>query len=97
MFFSNGRKGFPFPRSNGKNGYLCLRPKEKKMAHLTSEQRYTISVMLEKKISQSEIAATIGRHKSVVSREIRRNSDRRNGQYRSDLAQKKYEDRLRGC
>ena len=32
------------------------------MAHLTSEQRYTISVMLEKKISQSEIAATIGRH-----------------------------------
>ena len=32
------------------------------MAHLTSEQRYTISVMLEKKISQSEIATTIGRH-----------------------------------
>lgn len=81
----------------GKTAIFASVLKKKKMAHLTSEQRYTISVMLEKKISQSEIAATIGRHKSVVSREIRRNSDRRNGQYRSDLAQKKYEDRLRGC
>ena len=36
---------------------------------------------------------TIGRDKSVVSREIRRNCDKRSGQYRADLAQRKYDQR----
>jgi IS30 family transposase len=63
------------------------------MSHLSQEQRYTISVMLEKNYSQKEIAATICKHKSVVSRELKRNCDLRNGAYRSDLAQRKYEQR----
>ena len=59
------------------------------MAHLTAEQRYTISRMLKLGHSQSSIARTIDKDKSVVSREIRRNSDGRSGEYRSDLAQRK--------
>jgi transposase, IS30 family len=61
------------------------------MSHLSQEQRYTISVMLGKDYSQKEIAETICRHKSVVSRETKRNCDLRNGIYRSDLAQRKYD------
>ena len=42
---------------------------------LTSEQRYTISVLLQKKCSLSFIAKTIGVCVSTVSREKRRNSN----------------------
>ena len=42
---------------------------------LTSEQRYTISVLLQKKCSFSFIAKTIGVSVSTVSREKRRNSN----------------------
>jgi IS30 family transposase len=42
---------------------------------LTSEQRYTISVLLQKKMTQSFIAETIGVSVSTVSREIKRNSN----------------------
>ena len=42
---------------------------------LTSEQRYTISVLLQKKCSLSFIAKTIGICVSTVSREKRRNSN----------------------
>ncbi|MCH8533875.1 MAG: helix-turn-helix domain-containing protein [Flavobacteriaceae bacterium] len=59
------------------------------MAHLTVEQRYTISRMLKLGHSQSSIARTIDKDKSVVSREIRRNSDGRSGEYCSDLAPRK--------
>ncbi|MEZ4907952.1 MAG: helix-turn-helix domain-containing protein [Saprospiraceae bacterium] len=34
--------------------------------HLTLEQRYTISVMIQNKYSQIDIAKTIGKHKFVV-------------------------------
>ena len=60
------------------------------MKHLTKEQRYTISVMLEQGFTQKEIADTIGKDKSVVSREIKRNRDKRNGKYDADLAHRKY-------
>lgn len=63
------------------------------MKHLTKEQRYTISAMIENGYTQTEIARTIGKHKSVISREIRRNRDKRNGKYKAELAQKKYEER----
>lgn len=43
------------------------------MSHITEEQRYTISVMLKQGFKQIEIARAIGKDKSVVSREIRRN------------------------
>ena len=42
---------------------------------LTSEQRYTISVLPQKKMSLSFIAETIGVSVGTVSREIRRNSN----------------------
>jgi len=60
------------------------------MAHLTHSQRYTIGCLLSKGIKQNKIAEVIGKDKSVISREIKRNSDARNQHYRSDLAQKKY-------
>lgn len=63
------------------------------MSHITREQRYTISCMLKQGKSQTEIGKTIGKSKSVVSREISRNKDGRNGEYRYDLAQRKYEQR----
>ncbi|PGH37156.1 MAG: hypothetical protein CRN43_22840 [Candidatus Nephrothrix sp. EaCA] len=63
------------------------------MSHLTERQRYTISCLLQTGRSQTFMASAIGKDKSVVSREIRRNADERNGEYRSDLAQRKYEKR----
>lgn len=52
---------------------------------LTSKQRYTINVLLQKKMTQSFIAATIGVSASTVSREIKRNSNG-NGVYSSHAA-----------
>ena len=52
------------------------------MSHLTSEQRYTISVMHKEKHTQTAIAAAIGKSKSVVCRELKRNRDQRNGEYK---------------
>jgi len=65
------------------------------MAHITKEQRYTIEVLLAKGNTQTFIASTIGKCKSVISREISRNKDMRNGKYKSSLAQKKSEQRTK--
>lgn len=43
--------------------------------------------------SQREISERISKDKSVVSRELKRNCDLRNKDYKADLAQKKYEKR----
>jgi len=59
------------------------------MGHLTVEQRYTIQVLKEEGLSQSAIAQRIGRDKSVVSRELKRNCDKRSGKYKAELAEKK--------
>jgi len=63
------------------------------MKHLTKEQRYTIAVMNNKSYSQKDIALAIEKDKSVVSRELRRNCDKRSGCYYNDLAQRKYNQR----
>ena len=63
------------------------------MSQLTKAQRYTISVMRKRNFSMGEIAAVIGKHKSTISRELRRNCDRRSGRYDADLAQRKCERR----
>jgi len=63
------------------------------MKHITKEQRYTICVMKQQNFSQKDIAFTIGKDKSVVSRELRRNCDKRSKKYDDDLAQRKYEQR----
>ena len=64
------------------------------MAHLTTEQRYKIQVLHEKNYALTEIAKEIGKDKSVVSREIRRNKDPRSGTYKAALAQYYYTQRL---
>ena len=58
--------------------------------HLTQEQRYTISILLEKAYSLTKIAQIIGKDKSVISRELKRNRDLVTGNYNADLAQAKY-------
>jgi IS30 family transposase len=63
------------------------------MKHLTVEQRYTISVMLQKGYKQKQIAEAIGKDKSTVCRELRRNCDARSGEYRYELAQRKCDKR----
>ena len=54
---------------------------------LTSEQRYTISVLLQKKCTRNEIAKAIGVSNSTITRELRRNSCAR-GVYKWDKAQR---------
>ncbi len=71
----------------------CPRRKVSYMSKVTFEQRYTIGVMLQQNFKQIDIAKAIGKDKSVVSREIKRNCDNRNGEYRSDLAQRKRDSR----
>jgi IS30 family transposase len=63
------------------------------MKHLTKEQRYTISQMRMQGYKQNDISKVIGKDKSVISRELKRNCDIRNGEYKADLAQRKYEQR----
>lgn len=59
------------------------------MAHLTLEQRYKIEAYKTLGKGLMEIADYIGRDKSVVYREIKRNSDSRSGVYKAALAHKK--------
>ena len=54
---------------------------------LTSEQRYTISVLLQRKCTKKEIAHAIGVSNSTITRELRRNSSSR-GVYKWDKAHK---------
>ena len=63
------------------------------MAHLTEKQRYTIEKMHKAGHKQYQIAQMIGKHKSVISRELKRNCDQRSGNYSHDLAQRKYRKR----
>jgi IS30 family transposase len=63
------------------------------MSHLTQEQRYTIEILCNEKYSQTAIAKIICRDKSVVNRELKRNSDKRNSMYKSDLAERKCKQR----
>lgn len=60
------------------------------MKHLTLEQRYLISMLRAQGKRQKEIAQANGRHKSVVSRELSRNCDKRKGNYDYQLAHRKY-------
>ena len=72
-----------------KSSYLSS-SKSCDMSHLTEHQRYTISTMLESGYKQIEISEVIGKDKSVISREIKRNKDKRSGEYKHDLANRKY-------
>lgn len=63
------------------------------MSHITYEQRYTISEMLKQGYSNVKIGDVLNKDKSVIGREIMRNKDKRSGEYRCDLAEKKYRKR----
>jgi len=65
------------------------------MKHLTVEQRYTISAMKSEGYKKKQIAKAIGKDTSTVTRELQRNSDKRCGEYRHDLAQRKCDERHR--
>ncbi len=57
-----------------------------KYHQITSEERYTIAALRRERYSQSEIARHLGRHRSTVSRELRRNVTRHDGSYRPSKA-----------
>lgn len=59
------------------------------MNHLTQEQRYNISALVKTNHSQSQICEQVGCSKSTVSRELRRNCDKRDGSYWPELAHRK--------
>lgn len=66
-----------------------------KYKHLP-QQRYAISVMLQRPMTMSAIAEIIGVTKSSVSREVKRNCAGRGMHvYRWELAQRKYEKRMK--
>ena len=57
-----------------------------KKVHLIPEQRYTISAMLRQGCTQKQIAEAIGKDKSVVNRELKRNANTK-GRYSYEYAQ----------
>lgn len=59
------------------------------MAQLTLEQRYKIEFCLTENKNFTETAKYIGKNKSVVGREIKRNADARSGRYKAELANAK--------
>ena len=78
-----------------KNDCLCSYQILQNISHLTKEQRFTIFVMKQQGFRNNQIANVIGKDKSVISRELKRNCDKRSGQYRAELAQRKYERRMK--
>jgi hypothetical protein len=52
---------------------------------ITSEQRYTISILLQQEMKKKDIAAAIKISQSTISRELKRNSGRR-GSYNWETA-----------
>ena len=53
---------------------------------ITSEERYTIAALRREGFCSAEIARRLGRHRSTISREVRRNSSRSDGCYRPSKA-----------
>lgn len=64
-----------------------------KYHQLTSEERYTLSVLRKQGHSQASIAREMGRHPSTISRELRRN--RHQGSYKPTVAIEKTNGRRR--
>ena len=54
---------------------------------LSPEERYMLAALRRQGCNQSEIARSLGRHRSTVGRELRRNSTRADGRYRACTAQ----------
>lgn len=57
-----------------------------KYHQITSEERYMLAALRTQGFNQAEIARALGRHRSTISRELKRNSARRTGYYRPSKA-----------
>ena len=92
---SRERKALPLAPTETDNCYLSGRSNEyQDMSQLTAQQRYTIAQLLKQGKTQKEIALTIEKDKSVVSRELNRNSNK-DGTYTATGAQMKADKRKR--
>lgn len=56
---------------------------------ITPDERYTLGVLRKQGFSKAAMARALGRHRSTIGREFRRNASRFDGYYRSALAQEK--------
>ncbi|MCA1568611.1 MAG: IS30 family transposase [Acidobacteria bacterium] len=56
---------------------------------LTSEERYMLAARRKQGLNPSQIARSLGRHRSTVCREVSRNSTRADGRYRAFTAQER--------
>jgi IS30 family transposase len=53
---------------------------------LTTEERYQIAALRQQGLASSEIAAALGRHRSTIDREVKRNATPYDGAYRPNMA-----------
>jgi IS30 family transposase len=60
---------------------------------LTPEERYMLAALRRQGCNQADIARSLGRHRSTVCREVRRNSTRADGHYRPFTAQERTQGR----
>lgn len=58
-----------------------------KYHQLTHEERYSITTLLRHGSTQAEVARELGRSRSTISRELRRNVTHHDGRYRAEKAQ----------
>lgn len=66
-------------------------------SQLTSEERYTISVLRKEGLCTAAIARALGRHRSTIGREIARNLCHYDDTYRPSKAQRRTNGRRRRC
>jgi IS30 family transposase len=60
---------------------------------LTPEERYMLAALRRQGLNKSQIARQLGRHRSTICREVRRNSTRADGHYRASTAQERTQGR----
>lgn len=53
---------------------------------ITSEERYSVGLLRQRGLTAAAIARWLGRHRSSITRELRRNATRHDGSYRPQLA-----------
>ena len=56
---------------------------------ITSAERYMLAALRKQGLNQSQIATALSRHRSSISREIRRNRSQSDGHYRPSKAQER--------